>query len=289
MKKHAYLIIAHAVDKTLNTLLELIDDPRNDVFLHMDKKNKSFNKDDLYKFKHSPLYLTDRISVNWGGYSLVCSELILFEAAHAKQNYQYYHLVSGVDLPIKTQDQIHQFFDENNGKEFISFESEVFSGHLYGERIWQYHFFQEFIGRKAFFLGKIEALSVKLQALLGVHRNRDVNFQKGCQWVSVTNAFVSELLRNKEWVERVFKFSFGADELYKHTFAINFGFADKIYISTKENKPSSMRLIDWTRGRPYLWKESDWDIIMHSDKLFARKFNDSEYGIVDHIKRHLLG
>lgn len=67
MKKHAYLIIAHTVDKTLNTLLELIDDPRNDVFLHMDKKNKSFNKDDLYKFKHSPLYLTDRISVSWGG------------------------------------------------------------------------------------------------------------------------------------------------------------------------------------------------------------------------------
>lgn len=65
--KHAYLIIAHVVDKTLNTLIELIDDPRNDIFLHMDRKNKSFNKEDLYQPVYSSLIITDRISVNFLG------------------------------------------------------------------------------------------------------------------------------------------------------------------------------------------------------------------------------
>lgn len=33
--------------------------------------------------------------------------------------YAYYHLLSGQDLPIKSQDYIHQFFEEHQGKEFV--------------------------------------------------------------------------------------------------------------------------------------------------------------------------
>lgn len=35
--KHAYLIIAHNEPKVLETLLNCIDDRRNDVYLHIDK------------------------------------------------------------------------------------------------------------------------------------------------------------------------------------------------------------------------------------------------------------
>lgn len=38
MSRHAYCIIAHKDLYTLNKLLELLDDERNDIFLFFDKK-----------------------------------------------------------------------------------------------------------------------------------------------------------------------------------------------------------------------------------------------------------
>ncbi|CAK7080896.1 MAG: hypothetical protein PARBB_03974 [Parabacteroides distasonis] len=40
MSKHAYLIMAHNEPIILNKLLLLIDDERNDIFIHYDKKCK---------------------------------------------------------------------------------------------------------------------------------------------------------------------------------------------------------------------------------------------------------
>ncbi len=38
MGKHAYLIMAHNQWECLFELLKALDDPRNDIFLHIDKK-----------------------------------------------------------------------------------------------------------------------------------------------------------------------------------------------------------------------------------------------------------
>lgn len=42
--KHAYLVMAHKDDETLRTLLRTLDDPRNDIFIHMDAKNTGWDK-----------------------------------------------------------------------------------------------------------------------------------------------------------------------------------------------------------------------------------------------------
>ena len=38
----------------------------------------------------------------------------------------------------------------------------------------------------------------------------------------------------------------------------------------------NMRLIDWDRGNPYVWKSEDIDEILQSNKLFARKLSSTE-------------
>ena len=43
--KHAYLIIAHNEPFVLQTLLSLIDDRNNDVFLHIDKRSELLYRD----------------------------------------------------------------------------------------------------------------------------------------------------------------------------------------------------------------------------------------------------
>ena len=50
------------------------------------------------------------IKVYWGDISLVKVEYLLFESALSHGPYAYYHLLSGTDLPIKSQDYIHAFF-----------------------------------------------------------------------------------------------------------------------------------------------------------------------------------
>ena len=121
MGKHAYLIIAHNNFYILKKLIALIDDERNDIYIHIDKKTKNFKKNDFMNIcKKSNVYFIKRISVYWGDYSQVQCELNLLKAA-IKGNYQYYHLISGVDLPIKSQDYIHDFFDINNNIEYVRF------------------------------------------------------------------------------------------------------------------------------------------------------------------------
>ena len=51
--RHAYLIMAHNEWELLNTLLSLIDDSRNDIFLHIDKKVKKMPE--IYHPKYSKL------------------------------------------------------------------------------------------------------------------------------------------------------------------------------------------------------------------------------------------
>ena len=82
--------------------------------------------------------------------------------------------MSGVDLPLKTQDETYAFFENNSGKEFVEIDSfsEV-PGHFY-ERIGQYHFLQDYIGRnggyKSALMEHLEMGLLKIQSFLHINR-----------------------------------------------------------------------------------------------------------------------
>lgn len=127
MQKHAYMIIAHNEFDLLEILVRLLDDPRNDIYVHIDAKVKDFDFKSFQALtQYSRLRFTPRrISATWGDFSLVNTELLLLQTAVAGENpaqpYAYYHLISGVDLPIKSNDDIHAFFEKNAEKEFVHF------------------------------------------------------------------------------------------------------------------------------------------------------------------------
>lgn len=64
-EKHAFLIMAHTNFSQLQTLIRLLDDPRNDIYLHVDKRAKTYRPDRI-KVDYAGLVLIDRIRVNWG-------------------------------------------------------------------------------------------------------------------------------------------------------------------------------------------------------------------------------
>ena len=126
MGRHAYCIIAHQDRYNLETLLKLIDDERNVVYLLPDKKSPSGFSGGLSMHRASLTVIPPekRIDIRWGGLSQVKAELLLFKEALAGPGFSYLHLLSGADLPIKTQDQIHTFFENTkSGTNFIGFSS----------------------------------------------------------------------------------------------------------------------------------------------------------------------
>ena len=73
MNKHAYLIIAHNEPEVLRTLLAMLDDVRNDIFVHIDRRARFvYESVKDYKPKHSTLvFLEHPIAVYWGDISQV--------------------------------------------------------------------------------------------------------------------------------------------------------------------------------------------------------------------------
>lgn len=110
MKKHAYLIMVLNNFVLLAKLLTLLDDERNDIYLHVDKKAVEWNPETVNSLlRYASITQIERYDVAWGGYSQIRVELKLLEIA-TQSEHSYYHLLSGVDLPLKSQDELHRFF-----------------------------------------------------------------------------------------------------------------------------------------------------------------------------------
>lgn len=115
--KFAYLIMAHNEPYVLEKLIRMLDYPDNDIYIHIDEKSQLINKDALYTNSAHLVVIPSR-NVTWGGVSQVNIVLDLLAEA-LKTQHDYYHLISGVDLPLKKHSDMVAFFENNNGKEFI--------------------------------------------------------------------------------------------------------------------------------------------------------------------------
>lgn len=294
MKKHAYLIIAHNEFYILEKLIKLIDNEKNDIFLHIDKKVKKF---DFKKFermvKKSNLYFTKRIDVVWASSSQIKCELLMLEEATKKGNYSYYHLISGVDLPIKSQEYIHDFFDNCGNKEFIHYRDyDKLESHLI-PRVKYYHLFVSAFRDKSF-KGKIKYkfynLFMKIQYKLKINRAKNNNYRSGANWFSITDDCARYIVKNKKEILKQYKYTRCADEIFLQSLILNTKYFDNLYLKSKDNNESIMRLIDWNRGKPYTFKLEDYEELINSDMLFARKFSTKDNKkLIDKIYEKIKG
>lgn len=279
VQKHAYLIMAHGEFTLLQCLARALDDPRNDLFIHIDAKVSSLPE--VRTEKAGAYILTDRIDVRWGDISQIETELLLFKAAVAKGPYTYYHLLSGVDLPLKSQDYIHRFFEMHAGKEFIGFAETVLTPEIV-RKVQRWHLFPRHFRDGGFFIRLLRASFLRLQEVAGIRRNQDIDFCKGANWVSVTDAFAQYFLSREAWVRKVFSHTFCADEMVLQTLCWNSSFRQRLY-DTDDEWRGNLRLIGWKNGRLQDWQAADFDLLAASDALFARKFNASDMGFVERV------
>ncbi|MBQ6922813.1 MAG: glycosyl transferase [Clostridia bacterium] len=270
--KHAYLIMCHNNFSVLETSLRLLDDTRNDIYIHIDKKVKKYDKDKLLSIcRYSRIYFTKkRYKVKWGTYSQVFVEMYLFKYAFfiKQEKYRYYHLISGTDLPLKNQEDMHSFFD-NRYDIFLNCDDDVFAKKHYG-RISNYHFNNKILNK----------IIWQFQKVLHIDRIKKYNmkFYLGANWCSLPNYAVEYLLKKEKFIKKICHFSVCSDECYKQFIIFNSPLANRIFCN-KDGHPDNLREVDWTRtndaGHPHIYDTTDIKLLVNSEKFFARKFDEN--------------
>ena len=279
--KHAYLILAHSSKALLKELIDALDDVRNDIYVHLDIKAK-FDISDI-STKESNLYvLSKRLDARWGDFSLVEVEFCLMKEASSKGQYSYYHLLSGVDFPIASQDKIHDFFCKYSGKEFIGFANHASKAELWWRSQHYFLFSRNFksknplmrIARRAF---------AEFQSMIG-YKRYPKEIKKGCQWCSITHDFVKFVLSNETLVEEWFNHTYCPDELVIQTLCWNSQFRNRVY-NLKEEFKGCLRYINWDNGEIHLMDTENPQKMGSSGFLFARKFSEKGLANIRTIKR----
>lgn len=292
MARHAYLITAYDDFYTLSRLVRLLDDPRNGIYVHIDRKSPTFSEAAFLSDNGTGrLVLAPRRRVDWGDYSQVESVLALIKLAMRSGKYDYFHLLSGSDLPLKSQAYIHGFCDEHRGKEFVSFHQ------MDGQADWvRYaYWFNALVKTRSPALSFAEKLlrhgSLRLQRAVNVDRRKrfDGQIRYGSDWYSITHDLAQLLLDGEATIARVFKRAFIPSEFYVQTILWNSHLRDNAL--NGGSRSSNMRLIDWDRGTgssPYVMRSRDFDQLSTSKMLFARKFDSRiDRGVVDRVYEHV--
>lgn len=287
MKKHAYLIIAHHHFDMLKNLIRTLDSENADFYIHINTSVKDVDLTEIRSAaEKSRVKAYQKYRITWGADTQILCELFLMEQA-AKGKYDYYHLLSGVDIPLRTGREIEAFF-EGQEKSFLEVKQEKdLSGTL--DRVRYYYPLQRFIGRQkksrgfaAALLDQLDYESQKIQKMLGIDRTKDAPFAycRGGNWFSVRHDVIAYALGNRRMILKYFGQSMTADELFLQSVVMSSPLADTVI---RDN----LRLVDWQRTEhggcsPHTFTMADYDMLVNSDRLFARKFDpDIDREIVD--------
>ena len=297
--KQAYLIIAHNKVEQLKFLLSLLDYEKHDIFILFDQKAMITEKQKneiSKKVTKSNIFFTREIPIYWGDYSLVESEIELFETANKQENYSMYHLLSGVDLPLDTAENIYNFFDSRKEYNFLTMVSdELYIRNKVYERVAFKTMFPHLTVRTVnnnflrLVLNVYRKFEVELQRIFKIDCFKKFNLELkyASNWCSLNKNAVDILLEEKKLIASIFKNSKVNDELFIPTILQKHQLLNSVYsIEPTNDKPTdfqgNLRYINWWDGSPHTWTSSSHDIeqLKYGKKLghlFSRKFDLEKY------------
>jgi hypothetical protein len=270
--KHAYLIIAHNQIDQLKRLICALDYSENDLFIHIDKKSRMTPDDFSQMITTCGLFFIPRIKVTWGGYSQVECELNLLRAAYERnENYGYYHLLSGVDFPVKSHEYISDFFQKHKGENFLRIRCSEKQSKIQ-MRCDQYHLLQNLlVGKNRNIWKYLDFFSCYLQRCVGIRRFGGKAIRYGSNWWSITSELASYFVSSYDTLIRKYRWTYCADECFCITEVLSSSFADTL------SDLGDLRFVEWVwysrhDSSPRVLKLSDMQKLSSSEILFARKF-----------------
>lgn len=120
--KFAYIILAHKLPEQLHRLVSRLDDEGAVFVIHLCKNTGEgdFKKThELFKYKKN-VFFCKREDGSWGEFGIVQAVLNGMELLLNKNpDFDYLHVISGNDYPIKSNEYLKKFFAKNSGKQFL--------------------------------------------------------------------------------------------------------------------------------------------------------------------------
>lgn len=289
--KQAILITAY---KNYHHLEEIIHFFDNDfeLYIHIDKKSNIPDAELLKLRNYDVVKLVEqKYKVNWGGFNHLKSILFLSEQALKNKENKYFHLISGHDFPIKKIEFFKEFFKKND-TEYITYFSIPRIGAAnngYLDRVEYYNFYDLLDAKKPNDNYKVKRI-IRIQKKLGFKRKISSKMPKlygGSTWWSLSRDclnYVITFSNKNKFVLNRFKYTLCSEEFYFQTIIVNSPFVDKV-------ANESLRHIDWVArngNNPAVLDETDYDKLVQSHALFARKFDyPLSTGLFNKIKSFL--
>ena len=263
--RQAILITAYKDIRHLERLVDYFDSDF-EIFIHIDKKCKE-NYHSFANRKHVHLY--NRYKIAWGDVNHMKAILLLMTEAFKNEDFEYFHLITGSDYPVLPIAQFKAFCEEHRLDNFIEhFPLPHYDWGNEGglDRIRYYWILPSYRVRH----GKFIYFTIKLQRKIGINRNFaffDGQIYGGGTYWSVSREAVGialDYLENHLGYMRRFQMTSIAEEICLPTIWCNSGIP-----LINDYK----RYIDWgiDGGNPIVLTEKDFDKIIKSDALFARK------------------
>lgn len=279
--KLAHLILTYTDPKQTERMIMNLWHPDSDFYIHVDEKIDI--KPHLYLNDIKNVYLIkNRVEVRWAGYNTVKATFTCIKEIEATgKKYDYINFMSGQDYPIKPLEYILAFLKANQGKQFIeaiNIEQDVKEDIPKLNRFHLVNF--TFRGKY-----KLEWLINMFLAPRKIPKELTI-YGKAMFWTLTQDAanYVVKTVEGNRKFLNFFLYSWGCDEFVFQTILMNSCYRDAI-------TNNHVIYLDWSAGgsHPKTLGVEDFDSLMKSEHLFARKFkmsHDSE--ILDLIDRNIL-
>lgn len=315
-----YLILVHGDPELLARMVGALDNDRVRFFIHVDAKNDIGHFKTNIPMKDRCTFITDRVEVYWGGFSMVEAILRLMKAAiNDVPDFKYAVLLSGAHYPIKTNDYILSMLQDSSS-EYLQYAKVSEIGCEFKINAFCFFDYKLFNPRTVYFsnrrLNRIMRMPGKLADIF-FRRLVPVVYKKkldsstvpyvGANWWVLTKPCVQYVLKyieEKRYYKKFFRFAIQPDETFFHTIICNSHFKlanqDVTLDTLMGNAPmnekySQLRGLNLTLqcsidGSPRTLDEDDFPKISKElnyfgfPQLFARKFNTE----LSHKLLHLI-
>jgi hypothetical protein len=287
--KIAYLVFAYRNPHLINKMIEHLSCKDSSFYIHIDKKS---NIDEFSSIKGKNIHFSDiRLPVYWAEYSGIRAILILMhQAINARQDFDYFVLLSGSDYPIQNRQYIHDFFKANRGMEFMNIvrmpcvEAGKPLSRINTLRFESDRPIRRFIVR---LLARLSFAQRDYRKYLG-----SLHPYSGNTWWALTRdscRYILEFVERNQNIAEYFKCTFAPEEMFFQTIIGNSQFRSKVR--------RNLVYEDWSAGggHPAMigdkhlgFFEADYKVILNDvygsgEVLFARKLSDDNIETVQRI------
>ena len=260
--KHAYLILAHKHPTQLIQMISVLQSEKSYFYVHVDKKSGMLGfLQSMIELPKNMFVCEKQIGVNWGGFSMIQATVCLMEMlCDSSIQPDYVHLLSGQDFPLCSPQKIDEFFECREGENFINHYTlpyENWGGNGGLDRV---NYLWDVDG------GKTDKAQLPTRTFPD-----GLQPYGGSQWWSLTGQCVKWLVsvcRPGCQLYDFARYTLIPDEMFFQTAIMHSQFSGSVV-------NDNLRYYNWTDGPEYprILTYEDWEMLIDSGKLFARKFD----------------